>query len=48
MAVNCGMVLIEHTLDDTMLDSCTNMLYSAEPTVRVRTEPALRLVMATD
>ena len=24
------------------------MLYSAEPTVRVRTEPALRLVIATD
>jgi len=30
-----------------MLEICTDMLYSAEATVRVRTVPALRLVMAT-
>lgn len=31
-----------------MFEVWTAMLYIAEPTVRVRTEPALRLVMATD
>ena len=35
------------TFDAMILDVCTLMLYSAEPTVRVRTEPALRLVIAT-
>ena len=30
-----------------MFDVCTHMLYSADPTVRVRTDPALRLVIAT-
>lgn len=30
-----------------MLPACTVMLYKAEPTVRVRTEPALREVIAT-
>lgn len=35
------------TFDPMMLLACTNILYSAEATVRVRTEPALRLVMAT-
>lgn len=30
-----------------MLSACTHMLYSADATVRVRTVPALRLVMAT-
>ena len=35
------------TLDEMMLLACTHMLYSALPTVRVRTEPALREVIAT-
>ena len=30
-----------------MFDDCTPILYNAVPTVRVRTEPALRDVMAT-
>ena len=33
--------------DEMMLDVCTDMLYNAEATVRVRTVPALRLVIAT-
>ena len=35
------------TLEEMMFEVCTHILYSAEPTVRVLTEPALRLVMAT-
>ena len=35
------------TLDEMIFEVCTHILYSAEPTVRVLTEPALRLVMAT-
>lgn len=36
------------TLEAKTLEVCTHMLYNADPTVRVRTEPALRLVIATD
>lgn len=35
------------TFEETMLLAWTNMLYSAVPTVLVRTEPALRLTEAT-
>jgi hypothetical protein len=35
------------TFAPMMFDVCTVMLYSADATVRVRTVPALRLVMAT-
>lgn len=37
----------EPTFDEMMLLAWTNMLNSAVPTVRVRTEPALRLTEAT-
>ena len=36
------------TLEEMIFDVCTVILYSALPTVRVRTEPAFRLVMATE
>ena len=39
--------LRKHTLEDMIFEVWTHMLYNAEPTVRVRTEPALRLVIAT-
>ena len=35
------------TFDEMMLLAWTNMLYNAEATVLVRTDPALRLVIAT-
>ena len=38
---------IKLTLEEMMFDAWTHMLYIAVPTVRVRTEPALRLVRAT-
>ena len=35
------------TLDEITFEAWTHILYSADPTARVRTEPALRLVIAT-
>ena len=35
------------TCEESTFDICTDMLYNAEPTVLVRTEPAFRLVIAT-
>lgn len=35
------------TLEEIIFEVCTHILYNAEPTVRVLTEPALRLVIAT-
>lgn len=35
------------TLEEIMLPACTVILYRADPTVRVRTEPALREVIPT-
>ena len=37
----------ERTLDPMILLACTHILYSADATVFVRTDPAFRLVMAT-
>lgn len=43
----CGTLAIGLTFDPMMLEACTVMLYIAEATVRVRTDPAFLDVIAT-